>query len=149
LREAVGHLEAALGPLVVAPLYRSAAISPIPQPDFLNTAVVGQTALGAEAVLAIAKQMEIGAGRRSAPRWAPRPLDVDLLLLGQEQRSDPELTLPHPRLAERRFVLAPLADLVPDWRVPPEGRTVARLLADLPDSAPPVEHVRPSSWVTP
>lgn len=93
---------------------------------------MGSTALPPEAVLALAKALERAAGRRRGVRFGPRPLDVDLLLYGARTSSAPELTLPHPRLAERRFVLAPLAEIAPDWPVPPDGTTVAELLARLP-----------------
>ena len=129
LGAALRRLEAALGPLQVAPLFRTAAVSPIPQPDYLNTAAVGRTSLPPDAVLALAKALEHAAGRRPGPRFGPRPLDIDLLLWDDLVCSAPELTLPHPRLRERRFVLEPLAALVPELAVPPDGRTVAELLA--------------------
>ena len=138
---ALRRLVAALGPLQVAPLYRSRAVSPIPQPDYLNTAAVGSTALGPDAVLALAKRLELAAGRRRGPRGAPRPLDIDLLIHGSRVLTTPELTLPHPRLALRRFVLAPLADVAPDLPVPPAGATVAQLLAALPDDEHTVDRV--------
>lgn len=116
----------------VASLYRSAPLSPVPQPDFLNTAAVAHTGLEPEAVLALAKALEQAAGRRRGVRFGPRPLDVDLLLYGGLRMSLPELTLPHPRLRERHFVLAPLAEIAPDWRVPPGGESVRELLARLP-----------------
>jgi 2-amino-4-hydroxy-6-hydroxymethyldihydropteridine diphosphokinase len=132
LGDALRRLEATLGPLVVGPLFRSPAHTPDPQPDYLNTAAVGTTALPPEAVLAVAKRLEMAAGRRPGGHMAPRPLDVDLLLYGDLVSGAPELTLPHPRLAERRFALAPLAAVAPDLRVPPTGATVAELLARLP-----------------
>jgi 2-amino-4-hydroxy-6-hydroxymethyldihydropteridine diphosphokinase len=131
LRRALRDLEAALGPLEVAPFYRTAAISPILQPDFLNTAVLVRTALPPDAILAVAKALEHAAGRRrdvSGIRFGPRPLDIDLLLYGDIEIATPELTLPHPRLRERRFMLEPLAALAPDLRVPPDGATVRELL---------------------
>lgn len=128
LRQALRRLEAALGPLQVAPLYRTAAVSPTPQPDYLNTAALGRTRLSPDAVLALAKALELAAGRRAGPRFGPRPLDVDLLLWGDLVSPYPELTLPHPRLRDRRFVLEPLAALAPDLPVPPDGKTVRELL---------------------
>jgi 2-amino-4-hydroxy-6-hydroxymethyldihydropteridine diphosphokinase len=128
LRRALGDLEAALGPLRTAPFYRTAAVSPFPQPDFLNTAALVRTALPPDAVLAVAKALERAAGRRHGVRFGPRPLDIDLLLYGDLLSATPELTLPHPRLRERRFMLQPLADLAPDWPVPPDGATVHELL---------------------
>lgn len=85
-------------------------------------------------MLALAKALELAAGRTRGVRFGPRPLDVDLLLYGEMRLDDPELTLPHPRLRERRFVLAPLAEIAPDLIVPsgpPDGATVAELLARL------------------
>lgn len=133
LRRAIADLRHFLGELAVAPLYRTAPVSPIDQPDFLNTVVVGRArrhpeAPGPEAILAYGKALELAAGRRRGVRFGPRPLDVDLLFLGDSRRDYPELTLPHPRLTERRFVLAPLADLCPRLRLPPSGRTARQLL---------------------
>jgi 2-amino-4-hydroxy-6-hydroxymethyldihydropteridine diphosphokinase len=83
-------------------------------------------------LLALAKALELAAGRRRGARFGPRPLDIDLLLYGDLQISTPELTLPHPRLRERRFVLEPLAEIAPDLRIPPDGARVRDLLARLP-----------------
>jgi 2-amino-4-hydroxy-6-hydroxymethyldihydropteridine diphosphokinase len=132
LERAIEQLAANLGELRVASLYRGAAVSDIPQPDFLNTAAVGRTALHPEAVLAIAKAIEMAAGRRHGPRHGPRPLDIDLLLYDGLRSAAPELTLPHPRLGERRFVLAPLAEIAPDRLI--AGITVADALARLDSS---------------
>jgi 2-amino-4-hydroxy-6-hydroxymethyldihydropteridine diphosphokinase len=134
LGRALRDLEAALGPLRIASLYRSSPLSPVPQPDYLNTAAVAQTTLEPEAVLALAKALELAAGRRSpglTVRFGPRPLDIDILLYGDRISDAPELTLPHPRLRERRFMLEPLAEIAPDWPVPPEGTPVRDLLARL------------------
>jgi len=100
-----------------------------------------------DALLALAKALELRAGRRRGVRLGPRPLDVDLLLWGTRTAAAPELTLPHPRLRERRFVLAPLADIAPDLLVPPGGATVAELLARLgPDSGGELERI---GWTRP
>jgi len=131
LGRALRQLEASLGPLRIASLYRSAPASPVAQPDFLNTAALAHTALEPEAVLALAKALERAAGRRRGLRFGPRPLDVDLLLYGDRWSAAPELTLPHPRLRERRFMLEPLAEIAPDWPVPPDGATVRELLSRL------------------
>jgi 2-amino-4-hydroxy-6-hydroxymethyldihydropteridine diphosphokinase len=144
LRLALERLRESLGELHVASLYRGPAVAPgggEPQPDFLNTAAVGRTALQPEAVLAIAKALEMAAGRRPGPRFGPRPLDVDLLLYGDLRSAAPELTLPHPRLAERRFVLAPLAEIAPDLPIPALGASPSELLRRLPPAAPPVERL--------
>ena len=129
LREAIRRLREALDPLEVGPLYRTRPLGGPRQPPYLNTAVVGRPLLGAEELLAVAKALEAAAGRRLGPRNAPRPLDVDLLLYGTRVSERPELTLPHPGLRDRRFVLAPLAEIAPHLPVPPDGATVGELLA--------------------
>lgn len=137
LGRALDRLAAALGPLRVASLYRTAPVSAILQPDYLNTAAIGETALPPCDLLRLAKQLEREAGRvEGGPRDAPRPLDVDLLVYGEvcglvDCGEGLRLELPHPRLAERAFVLVPLAEVAPGMRVPPEGRTVAELLGGL------------------
>lgn len=139
----------------MAPLYRTAPVSPIPQADFLNTVVVAplSAAEGAAArrppeILARLKALERRAGRRPGERFGPRPLDLDLLLYGDLVLPDPaagatadtgdegpgsfpDPILPHPRMRRRRFVLAPLYDLRPELRLPPDGATVGDLLAAL------------------
>jgi 2-amino-4-hydroxy-6-hydroxymethyldihydropteridine diphosphokinase len=134
LDQALSQLRTFFADLRVASLYRTAAVSPVPQPDYLNTAAVGylrDTDLEPESVLAVCKALERQAGRRRNVRFGPRPLDVDIVLWGDRVSDRPELTLPHPRLRERRFVLEPLAEIAPDLRVPPDGVTVAELLARL------------------
>jgi 7,8-dihydro-6-hydroxymethylpterin-pyrophosphokinase len=90
-------------------------------------------------VLALGKALELAAGRRPGARFGPRPLDVDLLLYGDLRSDAAEMTLPHPRLRERRFVLAPLAEIAPDLALPPDGARVAELLARLGDDPAGVE----------
>jgi 2-amino-4-hydroxy-6-hydroxymethyldihydropteridine diphosphokinase len=111
-----------------------------PQPRYLN-AVLELEVLGpAPALLRVLQRVERAAGRkRTAVRWAARTLDLDLLLFGDEVIRTERLAVPHPALAARRFVLAPLAELCPDRVVPGTGRTVAQLLALVPP-----EDVRPA-----
>jgi len=134
LGQALDRLRGFLGALEVAPLYRTAPVSAVVQPDFLNTVALARlAATGPRRLLRRAKELERRAGRRGGARFGPRPLDVDLLFYGElVLPGDPaELILPHPRLRQRRFVLAPLHDLRPDLRLPPDGATVRELLADL------------------
>jgi 2-amino-4-hydroxy-6-hydroxymethyldihydropteridine diphosphokinase len=134
LEGAVAALARCLGPIRVAPLYRTQPVSDLPQPDYLNTVVIGRTTLAAERLLEVLHGIERRFGRqRSAgePAGAPRTLDLDLLLLGETVRRRRSPLLPHPRLRERRFVLAPLVDLEPDLPLPPDGATPAELLARL------------------
>ena len=103
-----------------------------PEPGwFLNAAARIETSLEPEAVLEILLAIERGAGRVRAERNAPRPLDLDLLDLGGLRRGGPALELPHPRLWQRAFVLAPLAEIDADLREPGTGRTPAEALEAL------------------
>ena len=102
------------------------------QPDFLNAAIRIRTDLEPEALLSVCKAVEAERGRSfDAPRHSPRPLDVDLLLLGDLELETERLTLPHPEVRSRRFVLAPLLELDPDLTLP-DGTRLAAALAALP-----------------
>ena len=93
---------------------------------------VAHTALAPRALLGLLQELERAAGREPGPRWGPRPLDLDLLLHGERRVDEPDLVVPHPRLAERSFVLGPLAAVLPTAVVPGTGATVAELVAALP-----------------
>ncbi len=89
------------------------------QPDFLNAAVRVRTALDPDELLDLCKAIEADHGRElGGPRHGPRPIDIDLLLLGDAEMRTERLTLPHPEVTSRRFVLAPLLELDPDLRLP-------------------------------
>lgn len=147
---AVDRLQRLFGALRVAPLYRTAPISPIPQPDFLNSVALAALPVSGRpdplAILDRVKALERLAGRRATERWGPRPLDIDLLFCGDLVRRGAaapcrrEVILPHPRMRLRRFVLAPLNDLAPDLELPPDGALVRDLLTAL-GSAQPVEKI--------
>ena len=101
------------------------------QPDFLNATIRIRTELEPEALLDLCKEIEAERGRAlDASRHSPRPLDVDLLLLGDLELSTHRLTLPHPEVTSRRFVLAPLLELDPDLELP-DGTCLAAALAAL------------------
>lgn len=111
----------------VSPWYRTAAVGP-PQPDYLNGCALLQTQLPADHLLALLLAIEARFGRVRKERWGPRTLDLDLLLYGEQIIHTPCLQVPHPRMAERSFVLEPLATIAPSWRHPGCNRSVAELL---------------------
>jgi 2-amino-4-hydroxy-6-hydroxymethyldihydropteridine diphosphokinase len=103
-------------------LYRSRPLGEIPQPDFVNAAAGLLTRLPCRTLLETLQATETGLGRvRPAQRWGPRRIDLDLLVYDGLRISEPGLTVPHPGLAERAFVLAPLAEFAPELRVPGLG----------------------------
>jgi 2-amino-4-hydroxy-6-hydroxymethyldihydropteridine diphosphokinase len=109
-------------------LWRSAAWPDASDPPYLNAVALVATALGPEPLLEVLHRLEARFGRRRTSTNAPRTLDLDLIAYGREVRAGP-VVLPHPRAAERRFVMGPLAELLPHWRHPVSGRT-ARSLAE-------------------
>jgi len=102
------------------------------QPRFLNAIAELETGLEPEDLLGRLQELERNLGRVRAARWGPRTIDLDLLLYGDRRLASETLSLPHPRLHERRFVLEGLAELCPHQTVPGLGRTVRELLEGLP-----------------
>ena len=118
-----------------SPLYRSAAVGgPSGQPDYLNAAAALDTTLAPDALLTALQSIETAQGRTRTVRWGPRTLDLDLLLYDRLVLDEPRLTLPHPRLHERAFVLYPLYDIAPDLEIPGHG-LLTDLLTKFPQTA--------------
>jgi len=119
--------------IVSSPLYRTRPLGEVVQPAFVNAVAGLVTRLHPEDLLAALRALERSLGREPPrERWGPRVIDLDLLVVGRETRSTATLTLPHPGIQLRDFVLYPLADIAPDLVVPGVGR-VADLRARVPN----------------
>lgn len=116
--------------LRLSSVYETLPVGP-PQPLYLNQVAELETGLPPEALLAFILEIERALGRLRREKWGPRTLDLDLLLYGKLVLSSPSLTLPHPRLHERAFVLVPLCDLIPEAIHPVLGRSFRALLEGL------------------
>ncbi len=129
----------------VSPLYETEPVGLREQPAFLNAAALVGTGLGARELLGRLLEIEARHGRVRGEKDGPRTLDLDLLFYGGELIREPGLEVPHPRLHERRFVLAPMAAVAPGWRHPRLGKTVAEMLEGLKGAAGVVE-VESAGW---
>ena len=151
------HLHSAIDALehlgeigAISSFYATEPVGNVPQPDFLNAVVELKTQLAPEKLLQSLLQIEQqqGRDRTASPPQGPRTLDLDLLSYGTLVLATSTLTLPHPALAQRRFVLEPLAEIAPQWQHPVRGKTAAELLAELAcqDSTHPAVHRIPQQW---
>jgi 2-amino-4-hydroxy-6-hydroxymethyldihydropteridine diphosphokinase len=137
LEFACGQLERLISDLRVSSFRNTAPVGvPGPQPDFLNAAAVGDTELDAPGLLAALLGIEQMRGRERPHPNAPRTLDLDLILFGDEIVNQAGMNVPHPRFRERRFVLEPLAEIAPGLKDPVTGRTVAELWAAISSGNP-------------
>ena len=126
----------------VSPIYESEPVGYKDQPWFLNTVCSAHTRLSPPQLLAYVKHIEEQLGRMLSLRNAPRPIDVDILLYDDLTMETEELTIPHPRMMDRAFVLKPLVELNPNLVHPRSGKTVRQILSELKEP----EKTRKRSW---
>jgi 2-amino-4-hydroxy-6-hydroxymethyldihydropteridine diphosphokinase len=130
LRSAVERLSAAVAVERMSSVYETEPAYLLDQPRFLNMALCGSTALDPHALLALLKRIEHDMGRAAGPRYGPRAIDLDILLYNNLALATDDLVIPHPRMAERPFVLVPLAEIAPDL-VPPGWNSSIGALAEV------------------
>jgi 2-amino-4-hydroxy-6-hydroxymethyldihydropteridine diphosphokinase len=110
-------------------VYETDPVGGPPQPEFLNAVIEVETSLSPHELLAACMDVEQDMGRVRAERWGPRVIDIDVLTYDDQLIDQPDLTVPHPRMRERAFVLVPLMELNPDPVLPGHGRISDRRLA--------------------
>jgi 2-amino-4-hydroxy-6-hydroxymethyldihydropteridine diphosphokinase len=120
---------------VYSSVYQTEAWGPIPQADFLNQVLLVSTTLSAQACLTEMLAIEKEFGRERKERWGPRTLDLDILYYSDITIAEEDLTVPHPRIAERKFILTPLAEIAPSFTDPTSRKTMVALLEECEDSS--------------
>lgn len=137
MQQAILLLEAEAGSVIQrSPLYETAPWGKTDQPSFLNQALQLATPLSPEQVLACIAGIERTMGRQRTEHWGQRTLDLDILFFNDAVVDTPQLTIPHPEIANRRFVLVPLCAIAPTLKHPLLGVSMATLLEQCPDSLP-------------
>jgi 2-amino-4-hydroxy-6-hydroxymethyldihydropteridine diphosphokinase len=144
LAEAVRRLHAgpALQVVRVSSVYESSPVGVAAQPDFLNLVVQVATTHAPQELLAECLRIETDLGRERRERWGPRTIDIDLLLYGDVRIDDESLTVPHPRMRERSFVLTPLAEIAPGIKL--DGKTLNELAVALGEAG--LRKLGPLNW---
>ena len=135
LRDAIARLESIGRVVSVSSFYETEPVEVTDQPWFLNCAVGLETALTAEQLMARLLQIEQERGRRRVQKKGPRTIDIDILLFDDLILDSPDVTIPHPAMQKRRFVLEPLAEIAAEARHPGVKKTIRELLEELPAGA--------------
>lgn len=118
---------------VYSSIYQTEAWGPIPQADFLNQVLLVSTELKPEACLTVLLEIEREFARERKERWGPRTLDLDILFYEDVILAESDLSIPHPRIAERKFILTPLAEIAPQFKDPISGKSMISLLENCSD----------------
>ena len=135
LENAVQQIAFTLGKIINrSSVYSTKAWGPIPQPDFLNIAIVIETIYPPHYVLKKLLEIEQMFGRRRDIKYGPRTLDIDILFYGQVQINSAALQVPHPEIQNRRFALVPLNEILPHWQHPVLNKSIYQLLQTCPDT---------------
>lgn len=135
LRLATHELTLQFGtPIKVSSIYKTAPWGKFDQQPFLNQVLVFETTLKPEDILKATQQLETKLGRTKTELWGPREIDLDILFLGSEVIENKTLTIPHPRIQDRRFTLVPLQEVLPDFIHPVSNLTIQKLLDYCPDT---------------
>ena len=128
LQQAIARLGEHFTITAISPVYATEPWGDTDQPPFLNVCVAAATTTTPRDVLHVLKTIDVEMGRQPSRHWGPRLIDIDILFYDKLILADEELTIPHPRIAARAFVLAPLADIIPTFHHPQTGETVEEML---------------------